>query len=384
MKPPRNRPRRIFLPDYKPTGVCGMQKHKGWRRIPLGVVALALSITLPHFAIIGSAVAAQITIDSSGDADVITIMGTLDAPDGQKFADAVASIRKAVVLFASNGGSVVAGLRIGKIIRLRNFVTAVPDGVRCASACALAWLGGTTRFMGTDAQIGFHAAYTVQNGAPQESGVANALVGSYLSGIGLPDEAVIYVTAPHPDEIQWLTLSDARRIGIDVALLPPMVQQPSQLPTAPSLLQPPAQPPAPTTSLTLEQAARHFVDLYFGRWSENNATAMAYVDGLYADQVDFYGSVTPRQTIVDLKRKFVERWPDRLYTVRPSSIKIDCDHRNATCLIAGLVDWDCRSVGRNVRSAGLADFTVRVAFSASGAARVVSEAGSVVSRSVTH
>src|ERR1700739_921922 len=131
-----------------------MQLHprRHWKHF-LTAVSLLCSVML------GPAHAAQITVDPSGDIIVITIVGTLVAPDGQKFADTVSDIHKAIVLFSSNGGNVVAGLRIGKLIRLRNFITAVPDGVQCASACALAWLGGTSRFMGADAKIGFHAAY---------------------------------------------------------------------------------------------------------------------------------------------------------------------------------------------------------------------------------
>jgi hypothetical protein len=51
------------------------------------------------------------------------------------------------------------------------------------------------------------------------------------------------------------------------------------------------------------------------------------------------------------------------------------------CVINGLVDWDCRSISRGARSAGLADFNVKVAFTPTGIARVLGEAGSVVSRS---
>src|SRR5260370_28074085 len=59
----------------------------------------------------------------------------------------------------SHGGSLVTGLRIGEAIRRKGFSTIVPDGRRCASACAFAWLGGIERSIGTDARLGFHAAY---------------------------------------------------------------------------------------------------------------------------------------------------------------------------------------------------------------------------------
>jgi hypothetical protein len=82
----------------------------------------------------------------------------------------------------SDGGSVLAGIEIGEAIRLKGFQTLVVE--RCASACALAWLGGTQRFMKAGAQIGFHAAY--DSDSRRESGVGNAMVGAYLNRIGLP------------------------------------------------------------------------------------------------------------------------------------------------------------------------------------------------------
>jgi hypothetical protein len=133
--------------------------------------------------------------------------------------------------------------------------------------------------------------------------------------------------------------------------------------------------------LTMEQAARYFLDAYFGLWSEDNLAAMAFVEGEYAELVDFYGKPTPRQTIVELKRKFAERWPERTYVVRPGSLRIACNGGSNACLISGVVDWDCRSTARGARSAGVSDFTLRVAFAASGAAKVVLEASSVMVRS---
>jgi HNH endonuclease len=87
---------------------------------------------------------------------------------------------------------------------------------RCASACALAWLGGSPRFMGRAAHIGFHAAYIEREGQASESGVGNALVGSYLTQIGLSEAAVVYITQAAPTEITLLTLRDAEKIGIKV------------------------------------------------------------------------------------------------------------------------------------------------------------------------
>lgn len=89
----------------------------------------------------------------------------------------------------------------GQAIHLKGFATLVPDGVQCASACALAWLGGIPRLMGETAKVGFHAVYTSNGGQPAISSAGNALVGAYLNQLGLPTSAVLYITSPPPQGI---------------------------------------------------------------------------------------------------------------------------------------------------------------------------------------
>jgi len=67
------------------------------------------------------------------------------------------------------------------------------------------------------AHIGFHSAYNMDTG--QASGMMNAIVGAYLSIIGLDYEAIIYITKSDPDSSTWLTFEDAKKIGIDAARL---------------------------------------------------------------------------------------------------------------------------------------------------------------------
>jgi hypothetical protein len=147
---------------------------------------------------------------------LVTITGTIDLADKDEFLRKIAPLSSAIVSFASDGGNLIAGLQIGETIRLKNFSTLVPDQARCASSCALAWLGGTRRFMGSRAQVGFHAAYDGQT--HQVTGSGNALVGAYLNKIGLPYSAVVYITSASPDAITWLSKPDAERLGIEVSL----------------------------------------------------------------------------------------------------------------------------------------------------------------------
>jgi hypothetical protein len=145
---------------------------------------------------------------------LVTVDGNLQANDGDQFRSKTSFLSKAIISFRSDGGNAVAGIQIGESIRLKGFTTVVAGSARCASACAIAWLGGTPRLMSAEARVGFHAAYSSETG--QETGVGNALVGAYLNRIGLPYSAVIYITQAAPNSMTWLSIADAEKQGIDV------------------------------------------------------------------------------------------------------------------------------------------------------------------------
>jgi hypothetical protein len=151
------------------------------------------------------------------------VEGPLVRMDGDEFATKTAPLPSAFVAFSSDGGSLFAGLRIGEAIRRKKFSTIVPDSRRCASACALAWLGGVERFIGTDGRIRFHAASDWAS--ERESGVTNTVLGTYLAKVGLPYEAVTYITQVAPNEMTWLNMSDVAERGISVTLLSSLVKE---------------------------------------------------------------------------------------------------------------------------------------------------------------
>jgi len=110
-------------------------------------------------------------------------------------------LSEALVLLSSAGGNAHAAMEIGKAIRLMGFPTVILAEIRCASACALAWLGGQPRFMASTAKVGFHAVFTRQGERLKESAPGNALVGAYLNSLGLPTKAVFYITKTPPDSM---------------------------------------------------------------------------------------------------------------------------------------------------------------------------------------
>ena len=183
-----------------------LRAHMPWLALAAFIVWMPLEV-----------LAAEVTAKTyDGGLKVVSISGPLERGDSQKFWDAIKDDSKGLAIFHSPGGLLEEGLAIGEQIRHKGFASAVAENTLCASACALAWLGGRPRLMKDTAKIGFHAAYVVNGPYKRESGVGNAIVGAYLTDMGLNLNAVRYVTTPGPDEIQWLSVRDAIRVGIAV------------------------------------------------------------------------------------------------------------------------------------------------------------------------
>ena len=160
----------------------------------------------------GSAHAAQFAVSRSSATPIILVAGEFDDGDGDRFARIAAALPKATVAFDSPGGNLLAGLKIGETMRARGYSSLVPDGSVCASSCAIAWLGGTKRYLGSNGRLGFHAA----SGSDGVSAPGNALVGAYMARLGLSQDAVFALTAASPYEIAWLDFAGAKQLGIAV------------------------------------------------------------------------------------------------------------------------------------------------------------------------
>lgn len=181
-----------------------------------------LLIPLIYILLFGPTQAAEMQMDrsSKNPTSVLQINGAIEKGDAEKFLELTkrAPVLMVIVQLNSPGGELTSGIAIGEQIKARGYSTFVKSGEVCASACALAWLAGDFRYMQTDSRIGFHAA-SIQRGRQNvESGEANALVGAYLGSLGLNSEAIRYITHPSPAEVQWLTLKDAMKLGINVSL----------------------------------------------------------------------------------------------------------------------------------------------------------------------
>jgi len=299
---------------------------------------------------------------------LILVEGDFELDDVEKFRGKVATLStpRVTVAFRSDGGSLVAGIRIGTVIREKKFATVIPDAASCASACALAWLGGTKRFMGQGASVGFHAAYVLKSYGPVESGSGNAILGAYLNQLGLSEEAILYITKTAPTSIQWMNLHDANEQGIAAAMLSP--QQGVAPSTGVAIAEQRAESP--------ERRATDFVRSLLAHWSKPSTEALPMIEGLYAETVVFQGKSTPKHEVLLSKRRVAERFSERSYTIQPGSLSATCARGGATCRVKGVMSWKLHDAKTANRIRGTSTIEYRVAL-AGDAPQIVAEARSV-------
>ena len=329
------------------------------------------------------AAAANISVNERGDYQypIITVSGEITNSDGDRFSILASKYTNAIVELSSPGGSLLSGIQIGTIIRLRAFHTLVRNENVCASACAYAWLAGTQRYAEIGSKIGFHAAYVMNQGVAKETGSGNALLGSYLSRIALSDTAIVYFTSAAPQEMAWLTSQTAQQLGLNVQDFSTVRKNSA----ATKSFQPPSSTPAPVQSpdkINLDRAAAVFVQKYFAHWSADDGQALRFLEEMFDDRVDFYGASRLKRDIIKEKIAFIKRWPARVYVERQKSVQIFCNQATKQCSVTGLIDWEARSSARNAVAAGVSSFSFVLDFTR-GDLRVVSEDGAVIERRKT-
>ena len=304
--------------------------------------------------------------------DLIEVSGELARGDEAKFIEVAIKSADAIVVFHSGGGNLLAGIEIGRAIRLKGFSTLVPDNMHCASACALAWLAGRVRLMSDTARVGFHAVYTSEDGETRVSSAGNAIAGAYLNQLGLPTSAIIYITGAPPDGMQWLNFADAQRVGIEVKKL--------NLTTDANTSESPAQSNSPVSNSGDRPAsiAQEIRDL-FSATSKPNAAAIAYLQQKYPDQVTYFGKALPKANVLNDKKAFFQRWPVRNYSLVADSLRVACD-TDTTCTADGKVEWT--TTNPKATSQGRAAFSYSWSLEA-GVWKIRSETSKVISRSVS-
>jgi hypothetical protein len=136
---------------------------------------------------------------------------------------------------------------------------------------------------------------------------------------------------------------------------------------------------AQPSMIVMTKASSDLTTSYLQVWSTPQAASPTYVTRIYAPRIHFYGRTVDRSGLVREKRRFVRRWPVRHYAVRPGTVRVTCDQRSNSCLVASILDWRAENPARRRTSRGSSSFEQRLDFSADQPA-VVHESGRVLTR----
>lgn len=145
-----------------------------------------------------------------------------DAERLQTFLQSQSREKRTVVYLASPGGSLYEGIRLGLLFQSENIQTVVEGGRSCASACALAFLGGTDhsgypwRSASDNGRLGFHSFKSSEEGLANEGDVQLIVadVLRYAQLVDAPLELMIMNFSTPSNQIYWLSETEICSLGI--------------------------------------------------------------------------------------------------------------------------------------------------------------------------
>ncbi|MBR0801324.1 hypothetical protein JQ615_38855 [Bradyrhizobium jicamae] len=177
------------------------------------MAGLAVALATPTYA-------AQIWVNpAEGHGHVIHIKGTIEKGDANRFANAVgkAGVRPgdATVWLDSPGGLVIEGLPIARAVHKYGWNTYVGENIYCTSMCADIWLAGHSRFINSEAKLGFHSTGDKRGTVWVRNDVGNAAIFGFYRELGLSAKAARVLLAAEPGEdVIWLDSDLAKSLDI--------------------------------------------------------------------------------------------------------------------------------------------------------------------------
>jgi hypothetical protein len=185
----------------------------------LGPLLAALVLSAPTFAFADDSIRNEFykslsrgsATVSDGQSTALLVSGVIGPGSYDEFLAAVSRGSPELVVLDGPGGILGEALLIGEEVRRRNLSTMVGPNRSCASACAVVFLSGRTKYMANGASVGLHSASFADGRADPE---ATAVMAAYLRGMGVPNATLKRMSRTAPDDIRWLTKSEMRALGI--------------------------------------------------------------------------------------------------------------------------------------------------------------------------
>lgn len=180
--------------------------------------------------------------DGWGQIRQIALTGKITPGDATRLSRAVTGEDSWIVVLDSPGGDYKEGLALAELFKQRKIRTVVRNGMRCLSACAIAFLGGSAlgeegtepfaRSIGQTSRLGFHAPFIdLAQGALTVARVEAAYdqaiktVTDFVraaKGLGVEPQVAADMMTPQRTHLYSVeTVRDLARIGIEVQGIEP-------------------------------------------------------------------------------------------------------------------------------------------------------------------
>lgn len=125
--------------------------------------------------------------------------------------------------------------------------------------------------------------------------------------------------------------------------------------------------------------ARRLAAAYLDSLSAPNEVTIAAAPRFYADRIQFHGRTMSLSALMQEKRRFTQRWPERRYVPEAQAMRTACDAETATCTVRTPLAFSASNRARGVRSTGVAELVMTVSF-AGGRPVIVAESSRVLRR----
>ncbi|MBX5182261.1 hypothetical protein HJB88_06330 [Rhizobium sp. NZLR5] len=345
---------------------------EGWRRMLKSVSFISMLLAFVALAGEGHAAISYQRLDGAPGERGLVIKGVFEfSDDPTKLVDEYRQYQADYISFDSPGGNVVTAISFGRAIRALNARTIQIRAMECASACAFAFAGGVERFA-EPGSIGVHRV-SLSDDIPMDKNLAVSTVQlltgeiiGYLTDMGVSPNLLQLSLSIDSTDIRYLTAAEMRDWNINT---PENMSSPQESAAPPSDAAPEVSAtPAvtPSDSSDSEEAAASepgdlttealdFVNRYNDEWSKDSASALDFMKSVYADQVSFFGTLVDKEVVLKDKAAFAQRWPERIYSVKPGSLTASCA---AKCEMSGIVEWFAQNRDTGKTSAGMAEFSL--------------------------
>ena len=321
----------------------------------------------------------------------VVVEGEFAASDDLSlFTNAVRANQATIVSFNSPGGNVYKAIELGRLIRKLGLSTVQVRGLECASACALAFLGGVSRGA-QPGSIGVHKSSFSDDSLSARDAVSaiqelTADVITYIVEMGCDPSLLRLALKYESDDIRYLSGSEMEQFRVTWLAddQPSRAQQAEDMAPDTGIPMPTAKPELSETSPTVpvpkpwppRSEIVEFVRSVLDSHSRDSPAAIRDVIWAYASEVEYFGKPTRLSSVVADKRAYFDRWPERYYAMRLPTVSVEGGKE--ACEVAGYMDWAVQSRPRNRKASGAATFRYLVANTPSGL-RIVLEDSKIVS-----